>query len=251
MGNPLDTVSRSLSQYLLDAIQSAIEDLKVEESQFPTNTQNGRSGRFWDFLNTNIGKIPSSELSNYKLKFGSWGLLYILEQKSGIVFTLMRKQRFESLSTSKNDDIPRYIQASLLKNANQVSSLVQPELDLFIFSETKKEGENELFSQIFSDLTFHFPEQSITQYGIIIFGINDERVSYLKAIIPDMNLEPLFMKDMLAETKVQMPAIVPTFEEVKTVGLKLKDKAKKHKKAKEQSVGVRFIGEKADKQTPL
>jgi hypothetical protein len=148
----------------------------------------------------------------------------------------MKKKRIESLRKMDSDLLPKYVHSSILKNTPQKSKGRQQEFDLFASSEEYHENEYAFAEQKFDNDTFGFYGQSVTQYGIVIFDIDGERVSYLQAIIPNFDLEPIYSKDLLKETKAEMPVIVFSSKKEKTVGLKLRDKAKGHKLTKIQSV---------------
>jgi hypothetical protein len=239
--NLLDNFSVNQAQFLMDAIQSAIEYNQAKESQFNTISHNGRSGTFWDLLNTNVNAIPSTEFSCNLQRLGSWGILFIREPKSGVVFTLMKKKRIESLRKMDSDLLPKYLHSSILKNTPQKFKGRQQEFDLFSSSEENHENEYAFAEQKFDNDTFGFYGQSVTQYGIVIFDIDGERVSYLQAIIPNLDLEPIYSKDLLKETKAEMPVIVSSSKKEETIGLKLRDKAKEHKQSRMQTVPERIV----------
>jgi hypothetical protein len=166
-------------------------DIKI--NQLDTGT--GNPYRIWDFINRNIGKnFPEERYILKSTKRGSWDIKPIFEKGTGMLYTLMREERFAELRkevTKRNS--AHYLQALaevLNKNLqvqNEQICLFQ-EQNYYYDEKTKK-----IVQKIFTDLSI--PDNIVKKHAIILFSSNNFELVSLRCCIIKSDLSIVEQKD--------------------------------------------------------
>lgn len=177
----ISVVQRSLG----DAVG---DDIKMDIINNMLDTQNSTPNRIWDFINRNIGMNLSTEkFITASTKRGGWEMKPIFEKETGILYTLMREERFEDLQEEvKKRTSAHYIQA-LAEILNKEIEVQNEQLTLcsikYDFSEEKL---NTVVHKIFSDL--RIPDEIVNNHAIILFRSSGYELTSLRCCVVKSDL---------------------------------------------------------------
>ncbi len=220
-----------ITECLSDAVGDDIkQDIKIHRLR----TQNSTPSRIWDLLNTNIcERFAKSDVIANPTKRGGWELVPVFERSTGIIYSLMREQRYKSL----RKELPKrrnahYVDA-FVRSFNKDLQAPKDQMSLFPMSPACFNNENqihEIVQKIISDLGV--PNELVKRHALILFQSFNNELSSLRCCIVDSNLDIVEQANWsnhinTNESMVVDEVIDKTSTYVDpTVGLKYKQKAK-------------------------
>lgn len=221
----IKAIEKSLSSAIGDDIKL---DIKVNE----LDTCNSKPNRIWDFINRNISKNLSKEHYIAKpTKRGSWEIKPIFEKSTGILFTLMREERFKELKKEVTKRNSAHYAQALAEVLNNDLTLCQEQLSLFqqqsYYDEEKIKN---IVYKIFNDL--EIPDNIVKHHAIILFSSNNYELMSLRCCIIKSDLNIVAESDWSSYIEVNESAVTELIVASEpryvnpTNGLKLKQKAK-------------------------
>ncbi|WP_018703818.1 DUF5986 family protein [Anaeromusa acidaminophila] len=166
------------------------DDIKGDIKSHGLVTQNSTPTRIWDLLNTNICKnFNQIDIIANPTKRGPWEMVPIFERNTGIVYSLMREQRFELLKK----EFPKrrnahYIDA-FARSLNADLCAAKNQLLLFPLCEKKFNNEEfiqEIIEKIFRDLGV--PNELVRHHALILFSSFNNELASLRCCVVDSNL---------------------------------------------------------------
>lgn len=231
---------------LCDAIGDDIkEDIKLNQLV----TQNSTSSRIWDFINTNICKnFVESDIIANPTKRGGWELVPVFERSTGIIYSLMREQRFALLKKELAKRQNAHYVDALARSFNKNLIAPKPQIRLFpIFSSIKsfknEERIRDIIQKILYDLSV--PNELVKGHALILFDSYNNELSSIRCCMVDSNLDIVTQVGWSDYIKASESAIVDNITDKiskhvnPTVGLKYTQKAK-------DKIGQRNLTDKKD-----
>ena len=218
-------IERSLSNAVGDDIKL---DIKINE----LNTANSLPTRIWDFINRNIRKeFSGPNYITHSTKRGNWEMEPIFEKSTGMLYTIMREERFDILRKELPKRIcEHYAQAlsdffnkDLSSNFDQISFAQQYKcLDTERIEKTVR--------RILNDLSI--PDNIVKHYAIILFSSRNYELISLKCCVVKSDLSIVAEDDWSKFINISDSSVVESITTTEhkylnpTNGLKLKQKAK-------------------------
>ena len=217
-------MSQVLFQNVFAALSEVSEDYQSFESKILTKTHNAKPSLRWDFINTNvIEKLETFNIDVAVVQRGFWEMLVIFSKEDNCIFTLMRKNRLETILINPEKNAPIYLRA--LTTLNEELGLGSPmlfEIDadksdlLFVL--------NKLCQNLTSNISNYKPNYKIITFDTdSSFRITDYRLNVLDSTCHQISEEnlldivtPVYSNEILQveNISIQQPS------------LKLKKKAK-------------------------
>lgn len=225
-------VSPEFIKAIEKSLSSAIgDDIKVDRKINELDTGNSTPTRIWDFINRNIGKNLSDDYIARVTKRGQWEIKPIFEKSTGILYTLMREERFKELKREvAKRTSAHYIQA-LAEVLNK--NIVNPHEQLKLFSVGKgfdEEEVNKVADKIFCDL--QIPNNIVERHAIILFSSSSYELVSLRCCMIKSDLSIVVEENWSQYIEVhesvmtQFEVAVEPKQNNPSNGLKLKQKAK-------------------------
>lgn len=122
-----------LSTAIVKSIYDAIsDDIKMDIINNGFDTNNGTPTRIWDFINRNIGlSLPTTDFISKPTKRGIWELKPIYDKADGILYTLMREERFSQLVRENRKKASSHYVQALAYQLNQDIDYDENQISLF------------------------------------------------------------------------------------------------------------------------
>lgn len=216
-------MSQLLFQNVFAALSEVSEDYQSFESKIITKTHNSKPGLRWDFINTNIiEKLENLNIEAAVTQRGFWEMVIILSKEDNCIFTLMRKNRLDSILVNPEKNAPVYLRA--LTMLNEDLGLGTPEL---FEIETDKNDLVFVLNKLCQNLTSSFSEQKQI-YKIITFDTDSNfRITDFRLNVLDYTCYRLSEENLLNSVKPVYSNEIPQAENTTTQQpvLKLKKKA--------------------------
>lgn len=248
----LENISEKFKKDIIESVQSAIgDDIKLDMKVNELDTDNGNPMRIWDFINRNIGKKFSEDdfIITGVTQRGSWKMKFIFDKKLGILYTLMREERFESV----RKEVPKrktihYCQA-LAEAFNKGLTAKEEQMCLFKnqdYYDTDKV--NEIVNKIIMDLSI--PENIVKNHAIILFEGKNYELESIRCCVVNSNLSIVEEADWSHSIEFNESTIMDVVEdsEVKSEnpsnGLKFRQKAK-------DKIGQKSLAERKEQESGL
>jgi ribosomal protein L12E/L44/L45/RPP1/RPP2 len=246
----------SFISIVIKCLQDAVgDDIKEDIKTHRLVTQNSTQFRIWDLINTNIcSRFNKSDVIANPTKRGPWELVPVFERSTGIIYSLMREQRFSTLRRAlPHRRIAHYIDAfvrsfnkELIAPQRQIPLL--PVIPILPNCFNDEDHIHNIVQRIISDLGV--PNELIRRHALILFRSFNFELTSVRCCIVDSNLEIVNEADWSNYIKASDGMVVDevidktsTYADP-TAGLKYKQKAKdkmgqkalqKGKKAEEES----------------
>ncbi|MGD6967129.1 DUF5986 family protein [Rossellomorea vietnamensis] len=180
---------------IIESIANAIDkDLIDFKSENKLVTYNSIHMLKWDFTNTNlVNKFENTEFTCYVAKRGAWRFILLYDKINKILYTLMRRERFEQIQSNEKTDKVHYIE-----------SLVSPNKELSVPDQLKRsfqgdlfdmngEGREEKLQEVFNDLTQNLGP--IEKYVLITFESDKNMLTSVSALLLTSKLEIAYEED--------------------------------------------------------
>ena len=210
-------VSHVLFQSIFAALSEVSEDYQSFESKIITKTHNAKPGLRWDLINTNvIEKLEKLGIDSAIAQCGFWEMVVIFSREENCIFTLMRKNRLETILINPEKNAPIYLRA--LATLNEELRLGNP---MLFEIDTDKSELSFVLNKLCQNLIPNITDQK-ANYKIITFDtdsnfrITDYRLNVLDCTCHQLSEEnlldtvtPIYSNEILqAETiSVQKPAL--------------------------------------------
>lgn len=229
----LNNIPIELKKGIIKSIQDAIgDDIILDSKNNELDTHNGDPTRIWDFINRNLGKnLESKDYIVRTTKRGRWEMKFIVDKRSGILYTLMREERFNSLKK----EVPKrktihYAQA-IADTFN--TGLKAKEQQLSLFKEQNyysKDAVKKIVDKVLTDLLI--PENIISNHVIVLFEGKCHELETVRCCIINGDLgiveEDSWNEYIEMRESVVMHEVKDATEQANnpTLGLRYKQKAK-------------------------
>lgn len=173
-------LSRAIVKSIYDAVS---DDIKMDIINNGFDTNNGTPTRIWDFINRNIGlNLPSTEFIAKPTKRGRWELKPIYDKNDGILYTLMREERFEQLRRETHKKANSHYVQALAYQLNQDIDYNDGQLTLFerelSFDEVKIK---DIVSRINNDLGIS--ESVVKNHVLVLFSSKNNVLVSVRACV--------------------------------------------------------------------
>lgn len=229
----LNDIPIELKKGIIKSIQDAIgDDIILDRKNNELDTHNGDPNRIWDFINRNLEKnLESEDYIVRTTKRGRWEMKFIVDKRSGILYTLMREERFNSLKK----EVPKrktihYIQA-IADTFN--TGLKAREQQLSLFKEQNYYSEDaikKIVDKVLTDLLT--PKNIISNHVIVLFQGKSHELESVRCCIINGDLgiveEESWNEYIEMHESVVMHEVKEANEQANnpTLGLRYKQKAK-------------------------
>lgn len=229
----LNDLERDFPEKVVNAINSAVtDDIKkdIRDSNLSRQDMNSYAARIWDLVNRNTDlafKNDASIITGITTR-GPWKLRPVFDKKSGIIFTIMREERFYSVR--KDPQNRKHYIGELACGLNhdlenlQQTLLEKPPIDEKIVATIKK---------ISNDLSLS--SDMIKNHAIILFSSTEDILKSVRCIMINPMFEECVSVSWNNFIKIRDSVIVDKISEPEskfndpTHGLSLTAKAKKRK----------------------
>lgn len=248
----LNNVPEKFKKDIIESLQNAIgDDIKLDVKINELDTDNGNPMRIWDFINRNIGKRFSKDdfIVTGVTKRGSWKMKFIFDKKLGILYTLMREERFESVRKEVPKRKTIHYSQALAETFNKGLAAKEEQLCLFKNQNYYDSDKvNEIVSKIITDLSI--PENIVKNHAMILFKSNNYELESIRCCIVNSNLSIVQEDDWSNYIEFNESTIMDVVEtpaaknENPSNGLKLRQKAK-------DKIGQKRLPERKEKETGL
>lgn len=180
---------------IIESIANAIDkDLIDFKSENKLVTYNSIHMLKWDFTNTNlVNKFENTEFTCHVAKRGAWRFILLCDKVNKVLYTLMRRDRFEQIQSNERTEKVHYIESLVLPNKNlsvpdQFKRSFQG--DLF---DLNGEGREEKLQEVFNDLTQNLGP--IEKYVLITFESDKNMLTSVSALLLTSKLEIAYEED--------------------------------------------------------
>lgn len=229
------TTSEDFKRTIAHCINAAVgDDILSDVKSNELITQNSTPPRIWDLIHRNIHKrFVSHDVITNPTKRGPWTMMPVFERSSGIVYSLMREDRFSSLRKTRLKRRNAHYVDAFSKSINKDLLAPQEQLSLFPTVRHQFDNENqieEIISRIFLDLKV--PNELVRRHALILFNSKDNILTSLRCCIIDSNLNIVEVADWsryistVESTVVEIASDTTSAFSNPSAGLKFKQKAK-------------------------
>jgi len=229
----LKEIDSKILENLVGAVNKAVtDDIKqdVNELRLSQHNMNSYPSRIWDLINRNIIETFSKNLfviTNFT-KRGPWNLLPIFDKESGVLFTIMREERF---STIKKDP------QRLKHYVGELARVLNVDMDeyqqtLFETNPINNKMQSSI-QKIIQDLSL--TREMVKNHALILFTARDGLLISIRCCIINSLFEECQTMSLNDFIKVCESVVVDKVSEPEskfndpTHGLSLTNKAKKRK----------------------
>lgn len=216
-----------IAKCLVDAVG---DDIKEDTQRLVT--QNGTSGRIWDYIHTNLCKnFSKSDVIANPTKRGAWALVPVFDRSTGTIYSLMREQRFSELKKQRpKRRIANYLDA-LVGSLNAELTATQHQTLLFPSLSHKFNDIQiqEIVQKIIFDLGI--PNELVKRHALILFQSSNYELISLRCCIVNSNLDRVAEANWNNYIKTNESAVADKITDKTsayvnpTAGLKLRQKA--------------------------
>ena len=238
-------MSQLLFQSVFAALSEVSEDYQSFEGKIITKTHNAKPGLRWDFINTNvIEKLESLNIEVAVAQRGFWEMVVIFSKEDNCIFTLMRKNRLETILINPEKNAPIYLRA--LTTLNEELGLGSP---MLFELESDKTDLLFVLNKLCQNLTSNITDQK-PNYKIITFDTDSNfRITDYRLTVLDYTCHQLFEENLLdTVTPVYSNEILQAESiPIQKPALKLKKKAE-DRIAEQSNVELRDIEDQYSKE---
>lgn len=182
----------SFIQVIIKCISDAVgDDIKHDVKSHRLVTQNSTPSRVWDFINTNIcERFALTDVIAHPTKRGPWELVPAFERETGIIYSLMREERFITLKKELPKRRNAHYVDAFVKSLN--ADLVAPHNQITLFPLQPCHFSNEdiipdILDNILSDLGV--PGVLVKRHALILFKSFNNELSSVRCCIVDSSLD--------------------------------------------------------------
>ena len=224
---------------LIKTIQDAIDGRNVVLADYPT--KNAKANLFWDELNKKIMEtlrrnFGMTDCKPFVTNRGCWK--FVLVYANGIIFSIMREQRFEELKKElgKNSKSQHYA-VNLAKILNLEVPNAQGRL-FFVADDEEHKRADDITSKLLRNLDVD--SDCIDGYVIVLIDADDTQLYSARMVLVNAALEVCDEYDLKDYIQIKEPVIVESAREYSngkpddpSKGLKLTGKAEARKARKQ------------------
>jgi len=177
-------IKNNIDRLVVEAIKHGIEVVAPADMS-TVKTQNSKSARGWDCINTAL--IDTLEPEGYNIKIvdrGIWQLTPIYDGLSQELITIMREARLRTVIYEVKNKASKNYVGSLVKFFNKNEPKVMDQLSLENIAEFSDCKCIEQFTS-----TLGVQENDILRYRIIAFSSTNSKINDVKSITLDTNLD--------------------------------------------------------------
>ncbi len=219
---------------IVSCVQDAVED-DIKQDLRGLVTTNSAPTRVWDFLNTHLyNRMPAVSCIANVTKRGSWEMVPVYEEKTGILFTCMRESRYEELHKNVHKRAkPNYLDCLIdVLNPDLVAPVEQ--LSFFPFQFPDKESMRKVVQKILIDLQVE--ESVVKRHALVLFQSKGFELSSIRAVMIDKNMNIVCEEGWHTYISTNVSVVMDSSDEFSAPannpgrGLKLSAKANERKK---------------------
>lgn len=233
------TINPELVTGITKSISDAVgDDIKLDVKINELDTNNGTPTRIWDYINRNLSRnLPHDRYITKITKRGRWELKPIFDKEVGVLYTIMREERFAQLQNEVIDrDSAHYVQA-LSHELNSELEYQQKQLTLFNIEEANyfdEEQIQKILQKIYRDLGI--PDGVVNNHVVILFSSKNYTLLSVRACVLKGDLSIVGEKEWNEFIDITESSIVETTNEIESIVPedKLRFKAKATKKLEEK-----------------
>ncbi len=183
----INNLSLAFVQGLVNGIYDAVTDdiiLDTRNANLDRQCMNSYPSRVWDLINRNIlssFKTNDSIVAHCTSR-GPWKLIAIFDKISGLLFTIMREERFFCI---KNDRKNAHHYIALLA---QMFNIALPKGQQTLFDYESDENEVKKSVERICDDLFISPDM-VKHHAIVLFSAKNEVLNSIRCIMINRNFE--------------------------------------------------------------
>lgn len=225
---------------VVDCISAAVgDDIKEDIASSKLIFHNNTKFRIWDILYTKIyDTLPLLNCNTGMHKRGLWNMAVAFDNKTGILFTFMKEQRYRQLHNNIGKRMHHHYLDALAHIFNK--NLSAPIEQLSLFEKAEFVDQNKMTDTV-EKILFSLEKGAslIKNHVLILFDSYNFSLSSVRAIIVDSNLNVVDEKSWNEYIKVTESSVVDKVDEPNSPannpskGLKLTAKANARKRSVE------------------
>lgn len=204
--------SDNVTGAVVNALISSVGDDILENSNGLT-TNNGRSARIWDFINTHIyHDMPAYGCDVGIAKRGYYEFVPIYHRESRTLLTLMREKNFFEVSRRQNRRKFAHYLDALVRVLNLDIEVEEEQLSMISSSHVFKNEEK--LAEIAERFLCDFPLElmDIDRHVLILFSTGGDSLLSVRAVILDRDLNIAAQEDWSHFIKPQEGSVVTTVD---------------------------------------
>lgn len=218
---PLSVLADELLAEIGQCVQSAIEcdipQIRTNLNSMIRNTQSvggwNALGQFgWNYIAARL--LNNGRLKAVPTKRGGWNMVFIHDEDSDFLITLMREKRFEELQAEQPQRRRMHYIDVLSKSLNADLQMVYPQMEFFpkeFVDEDSLEAQFKmLLRQLDSDVAL------LSRFAIMLFDTERDHVSNLRIVLVDADLNIVDEKKLNSLLTFDVAPVVETASELGT-----------------------------------
>ncbi|MBQ2963069.1 MAG: hypothetical protein IJE14_00280 [Clostridia bacterium] len=201
--NNIDTITKEL---IVDSLNNSAELFKEFKMQTPFNTtHNCYPSARWDSINETL----SDSLRDLNFPFavakkGFWALLLFCDSKKEIIFSAMRRDRFEYICDNPEKNAPQYFDALVSLNNGLEAKVSQMRLD-DCYEATDKYNQLDSLCKLLPA-----PSNDKFTHAVVVFDISYDEITSIKLYIVNNRFEIVEEEDIMDSViRSRIPLVVP------------------------------------------
>lgn len=239
--NTIDLLNNSEKKFMKEMVSAVnraiVEDVSDDYQRSGLDRQHSNSYNqlIWDHINNNLSHIADEHIIGGYTKRGFWNVYSIFDTQTGYIYSFMREKRFFQIAKEYRKN-PHYITAL----ASECNSTLKPRQMTFFPIEPDKAEMKAIVECICNDLSIPF--EIIKGHKMILFDTKHGILSSIRCCIVDRTLEIHDSIELTSYININESVIIEEVDDLATkrnnptLGLKLKDKAKKKKELNDNIV---------------
>lgn len=189
-----------MTQEEIKLIIKAVEDGELDYlehfSEHPTATQNSRGAAIWDKINTHlINNFSVSGFKVHKIIRGMWSVIYVFDEKSKYLYTVMRTANFENLLKQKKKQHYINILSRLNRELLDYYETPYQQRSLFDLSTFLNISEEDQDLQLLMKSMIEKINEDIKRYAVILVDCRKGKVKNIECVIPITCDEPIYREN--------------------------------------------------------
>lgn len=207
MGNKiLNNIDIRTKELIVDSLNNSAELFKDFKMQTPFNTtHNCYPSARWDSINETLS--DSLRKCNFPFavtKKGFWALLLFCDSKKEIVFSAMRRDRFEYICDNPEKNAPQYFDALVSLNDGLEAKVSQMRLD-DCYEATDKYNQLDNLCKLLPT-----PSNDKFTHAVVVFDIFYDDITSIKLYIVNNRFEVVEEEDIIDSViKSRIPLVIP------------------------------------------
>ncbi len=207
MGNKiLNNIDIKTKEIIVDSLNNSAELFKDFKMQTPfSTTHNCYPSARWDSIN----EAFSDSLREFNFPFavtkmGFWALLLFCDSKKEIVFSAMRKDRFDYICDNPEKNAPQYFDALVSLNDGLEPTVSQTRL-YECYEATDKYNQLDHLCKLLPT-----PSSDKFTHAVVVFDVSYDEITSIKLYIVNNRFEIVEEEDLIDTViKSRIPLVVP------------------------------------------